>query len=536
MKKLSRTKLIIIIEAAVALLIIAAVVIMSCFVTVEGNLYPRTKKTLDLTEKTLTAAEYEQLQEKLPQAKILWTIPLAGGPVRSDATELTLTSLSQEELDMLDHMTRLQIVYAEECGEAALLGQLQQRHPQAEVRFSVLLGGRTYSPDAQSASVSCLTEADLPALTAFRNLTKLTVTGGTELALVDRIRQEHPQWEVEYAVPLGSAVYPGDTRELTLENESYDVIEAAVTMLPELERLELINPGATAQQLTDLRQNNPQLSLQWRVEAYGLVFEEDTVEMDFTDVPFESLEEVAGYADAMPKLEKLVLGECGIDNEQIAALRESRRESYKVVWTVRFTPKFAARTDSTTIMPGHKDIGEYRFNESMGVNVQDLKYFEDVICMDLGHFNIYKADFLAYMPKLQFLILSWTEIHDLSPIVNCQDLIYLELDYSQVRDFTPLVELKNLQDLNVCGTVADVTPLTQMTWLDNLWAADRGYSAKQTLLEAFPQEEELDEEGNVLVAKSDTYLYIYGGSTRAWRHLPHYYEMRDMLGMHYMDQ
>ena len=96
--------------------------------------------------------------------------------------------------------------------------------------------------------------------------------------------------------------------------------------------------------------------------------------------------------------------------------------------------------------------------------------------------------------------------------------------------------LKALQDLNVCGTVADVTPLTQLTWLDNLWAAERGYDAKRILLEAFPQEDEVDEEGNVIVPKSDVYLYIYGGSTRAWRHLPHYYEMRDMLGMYYMDQ
>ena len=93
-----------------------------------------------------------------------------------------------------------------------------------------------------------------------------------------------------------------------------------------------------------------------------------------------------------------------------------------------------------------------------------------------------------------------------------------------------------LQDLNVCGTVADVTPLTQMTWLDNLWAAERGYDSKRILMDAFPQEDELDDEGNVIVPKCDTYLYIYGGSTSAWRHLPHYYEMRDMLGMYYMDQ
>jgi len=39
-----------------------------------------------------------------------------------------------------------------------------------------------------------------------------------------------------------------------------------------------------------------------------------------------------------------------------------------------------------------------------------------------------------------------------------------------------------------------------------------------------------------LVSKSSTRLYTGAGNCRAWRHLPHYYEMRDLLGMYYMDQ
>lgn len=536
MKKKSRMGAIIACEAVLGALIIGMVVLMSCFVTVDGELYPRFKQELDLTEEQLTLEEFEKLQQKLPKSRILWTIPLESGPVRSDAAQITLTSLSDEDLAMTDHLTQLQTVHAEECRDSAQLAVLQQRHPQAVMYYSVWLGGEKFSADAASVSVTGMTEADIPALSAFRNLSKLTIAGGSELSLLSRIQAEYPQLDAEYNVTIGGKTYPGETRELVLMDLEYDEIVGALTLFPELDSLDLINPKATGEQLTALRETYSETAIHWQVQAYGLHFGEDTVEMDLSGVQIDSLETVAGYADCLPNLEKLVLGECGIDNELIAQLRESKRSSYKVVWTVRFTKKLAVRTDVTTFMPGHKDIGEYRFNESMGVNVQDLKYFEDIVCMDLGHFNIYKADFLAYMPKLQFLILSWTEIHDLSPIVNCQELIYLELDWSQVRDFSPLVELKNLEDLNVCGTVADVTPLTQMTWLKNLWAAERGYSAKQILLEAFPQEDVLDEEDNVLVPKSDTYLYIYGGSTSAWRHLPHYYEMRDMLGMYYMDQ
>lgn len=536
MKKKTRTGVIITIEVVVAVLIAAMALFMAFNVTVNGALYPRFKEELDLTDKPLTAAEVQKLREKLPDTEILWMIPLESGPVRSDAAQITLTTLSDEDLALTDYLTNLQTVHAENCRDSAQLAVLQQRHPQAVMYYSVWLGEEQFSPDAASVSVIGMTEADIPALAAFRNLSKLTIAGGSELSLLPQIQEAYPQLAVDYSVTIGGKTYPGDTRELVLMDLTYDEIVDALTLLPELKNLDLINPIATADQLTALRETYTDTKLIWQVQAYGMFFGEDTVEMNLSGAEGLDLKDVEIYADCLPNLERLYLGECGLDNEELAALRESKRDSYKVVWTIRFTQKLAADTDVTTFMPGHKDIGEYRFNESMGVNVQDLKYFEDIECMDLGHFNIYKADFLAYMPHLKFLILSWTEIHDLSPIVNCQELIYLELDWSQVRDFTPLVELKALQDLNVCGTVADVTPLTQMTWLKNLWAAERGYSAKKILLDAFPQEDVLGEEDEVLIPKSDTYLYIYGGSTSAWRHLPHYYEMRDILGMYYMDQ
>ena len=536
MKKKTRFILIVIAEAVLALLIVGMAVLMSCYVTVGGALYPRSGEVLDLTGRALTAEEYEKLSEKLPDTRILWMIPLESGPVRSDAAQITVTTLSEGDLALLDYATELETVHAEDCPESALLAQLRQRHPRAEIFFDVWLAGEKFSPDAKTITVTGLTEADIPALAAFTDLSGLTVGGGTELSLVEKIRAEHPQWDVRYLVTVDGTAYPGETQALELQDTAYEEIAKALALFPELSTLELTNPRATGEELVALRENHPGVQIGWKVEAYGLTFGDETVEMDFTGAEGIDLEAVEIYADSMPKLEKLVLGECGIDNERIAALRERKREDYKVVWTVRFTPKLAARTDSTTFMPGHKDIGEYRFNESMGVNVQDLKYFEDMVCMDLGHFIIYKADFMAYMPHLKFLILSWTEIHDLSPIVGCQELIYLELDHSQVRDFTPLLELKALEDLNITGSVADVTPLTKMTWLKNLWAAERGYDAKQILLEAFPQEDQLDDEGNVLVSRSDTYLHTGGSHVTSWRHLPHYYEMRDMLGMYYMDQ
>jgi len=536
MKRNSGKGVILAVEILVALLIVAAAVFMLCHASVDGAAYPKYKQELDLTEKQLTAEDYEKIRAELPDTRILWTVPLEMGPVRSDAKQITVTALSDSDLALMDYLTQLQTVYAGECPDAVLLAQLQQRHPQAKVQFSISLGDGVFSPEDTSITAAGITQEELPVLAAFRNLTDLTIAGKTDLSVAEQIRSEYPHLEVTYIVTVGGETYPGETRELTLKEAEHDEITQALELLPELKKLELINPSAAAEQLLALREAHPETELSWRVEAYGMVFDEETTEMDLTGLEFGSIEEAAAYADCLPKLERLVFGECGLDNEELAALRESRREHYKVVWTIRFTKKLAAATDSTTFMPGHKDINEYRFNESMGVNVQDLKYFEDMICMDLGHFNIYKCDFLAYMPKLQFLILSWTEIHDITPIIHCQELIYLELDHSQVRDFTPLLELKSLEDLNVTGTVADVSPLINMTWLINLWAAERGAATTYSLHQAFPQQDTLGDDGEVLVSKSSTRLYTGAGNCRAWRHLPHYYEMRDLLGMYYMDQ
>ena len=76
MKKKTRTGVIIAIEVAVAVLIAAIAIFMGCNVTVNGDLYPRFREVLDLTEKPLTAAEIQKLQEKLPDTDILWMIPL----------------------------------------------------------------------------------------------------------------------------------------------------------------------------------------------------------------------------------------------------------------------------------------------------------------------------------------------------------------------------------------------------------------------------------------------------------------------------
>ena len=149
----------------------------------------------------------------------------------------------------------------------------------------------------------------------------------------------------------------------------------------------------------------------------------------------------------------------------------------------------------------------------------NLRYCEDMLCVDVGHMGLTNIDFVKGMPHLQILILAHNgQLQDISPISSCKELIFLELDWSAVKDFTPLVGCTSLEDLNIGLTYPSVEPLMQMTWLKNLWMVDRGGAYQ--LSQALPDTK--------IVASAD--VTVGAG----WRNLPNYYKMRDMLGMEYM--
>jgi hypothetical protein len=213
---------------------------------------------------------------------------------------------------------------------------------------------------------------------------------------------------------------------------------------------------------------------------------------------------------------KSTLAVCEIENEAVAAFRDRVRDRYKVAWTVRLGPNIALRTDVDNFMPGHFGVGRL-----FTAHAYNLRYCEDMVTLDIGHMTLSDVSFLEFMPKLKHLILAWTEVQYIEPIRNCKELVFLELDNSCIRDYSPLLELTALQDLNIGNTHCDITPVLEMTWLKNLWMIQcttrSAYTAAQTL--------------------TDTNVVVSGSATvsNGWRHLQNYYDMRDNLGVPYMD-
>lgn len=554
--------LLIVLAAALLAVGIAAWFLLT-HVWVAGTFYSRNADVLDLRFADVTTADYDKLRKKAPNSEILWRIPFQGKTYDQDTDVLYVTSLTDEDVATLDYFTRLKTVEAQECTDYPQLAALTARRPEVTVEYTVTIDGREYPQDTAVVSISGITEEEINLLTYLPELTAVTAVGCRTPEQMTQLRDFCQEKGLSFALRFGTKTYPDTVQELDVTGVTDGELEL-LQLLPELKTLHLKNPEADPETVAQLRSTYPKADISWEVEIAGVSFPDDTKEVDLSAVLESSAAQTAAGTAAgtqtavgaqtttktqtttgtatgtqstketqstapavtlnLEDLEKkmsylsdakqVFLGKCGLDNEELAALRERVRDSYKLVWTVQLGKKLTARTDDTTFMPVREHV--YYFLDEDAYN---LRYCEDMLCVDVGHMGLTNIDFVKGMPHLQILILAHNgQLQDISPISSCKELIFLELDWSAVKDFTPLVGCTSLEDLNIGLTYPSVEPLMQMTWLKNLWMVDRGGAYQ--LSQALPDTK--------IVASAD--VTVGAG----WRNLPNYYKMRDMLGMEYM--
>ena len=560
-KKLNPVLLIVL--AAALLAVGIAVWFLLTHVRVAGTFYSRNADVLDLRFADVTTADYDKLRKKAPNSEILWRIPFQGKTYDQDTDVLYVTSLTDEDVATLDYFTRLKTVEAQECTDYPQLAALTARRPEVTVEYAVTIDGREYPQDTAVVSISGITEEEINLLTYLPELTAVTAVGCRTPEQMTRLRDFCQEKGLSFALRFGTKTYPDTVEELDVTGVTDGELEL-LQLLPELKTLHLKNPEADPETIVQLRSIYPKADISWEVEIAGVSFPDDTKEVDLSAVLESSaaqtttataagtqtaagaqtatktqtktgtatgtqstketqstapavtlnLEDLEKKMSYLSDVERVFLGKCGLDNEELAALRERVRDSYKLVWTVQLGKKLTARTDDTTFMPVREHV--YYFLDEDAYN---LRYCEDMLCVDVGHMGLTNIDFVKGMPHLQILILAHNgQLQDISPISSCKELIFLELDWSAVKDFTPLVGCTSLEDLNIGLTYPSVEPLMQMTWLKNLWMVDRGGAYQ--LSQALPDTK--------IVASAD--VTVGAG----WRNLPNYYKMRDMLGMEYM--
>ena len=414
-----------------------------------------------------------------------------------------------------------------------VVNRIQTEIPELEVNYSVAFSGGNYSWDVDTLLMNTVAQEDIQLLKHLPNLqTVVLETGSYDVRQVEALRGALHNAGLRFGVILGGEIHM-DTEKTLQVSGITDEDLSMLQFVTAMETLHLQNPQADPQQIFTLQEKLPAVAVTWDVVLGDQTYDTSATAVDLTAVEVTNLEEVEQKLSYLPNLEQVTFGVCGVDNpawgnsrsklaaspiknEDMAAYRDRVRDSYKVVWTVRLGPSIALATDKDNFMPNHFGVGqlpdEYAYN---------LRYCEEMVCLDVGHMTLRDISFVEYMPNLKYLILAWTEVQYIEPIRSCKNLVFLELDNSCIRDLSPLVDCTALEDLNLGNTFCDVTPILEMTWLKNVYFIDGSRASAYQFSQAVPT-------AHVVATGNAT---VGGG----WRRLQNYYDMRDCLNMPYMN-
>lgn len=470
---------------------------------------------LDLKGSRITAEDYDWIHENLPECQVIWDVPFQGDYVPMDTQTLQLEQLSEEDVAALDYLPNLAMVDAWDCRDYDQLLELEKRKPDCQVLYYVKLGETNWSRDWEDVTLNDVDAAELmEKLPLLPGVKRLHLTG--ELPKhqeLEKMRKEFPNIEFSWDISFRGKTYAMDETYLDLTGKTitYDEAENLISLFDHMEYVNMKRTTLSQEELFALCEMFPDCFFLWDMELYGSSFSTDAEEIDISDNLVDDPAYIEGLLPLFPNLKKVVMCNCGIENEDMEAMNK-RHDDVQFVWSARLGRMYF-RTDITSFMP-------IKYGFSAGdYDLRNLIYFHDMELIDLGHQTLYKCEWAREMPNLRFVLLADTKVSDISPLADHKKLVYVELFLTYVKDTTPLVSCTALEDLNLCYTGADPEPLKQMMWLKRLWFSGN-WLAEKTLADELPN--------------TQKEFHSASSTGNGWRQGKLYFEQRDILGLHYM--
>ena len=371
-------------------------------IRIGGELYNIYEETLDLRGRNTTAEKFETLQQALPGTNILWDVPFQDTTYSSDTQEITITSLTEEDVAQLDYLPRLRYVNATQCRDIKALKLLQERRPDCQVDYQLLLAGKPLD----------------------ETMTAVTLNAGE-----------------------------GTAQELW----------TALEVCKDLCSVELHDPSIPAADLYAMQEQYPDVSITWDKVFMGRTYTTEIRQIDISNTRPESLQYVEETAAYFPHLNKLLMAECGFLYEDLAQYRDRVRDQYKVVWGVHVGEAYVL-TDSLGFIPSDQnalvlDEDTYNLRYCEDLIAVDIGHL-NISCLEwtvgtphlkyliMGDCNVQNEDIknLARLKELEWLELFNTGVTDISPLAECTSLkdILLSKTYPDVEPLGRMPWLEHL--------------------------------------------------------------------------------------------
>jgi len=337
----------------------------------------------------------------------------------------------------------------------------------AALALTVCLSGCTIYENWKTENVTMVvTDETIVQLEDFPNLVSADLSGSTCYEAIEAYMEAHPEVSVTYTIEVLGTHYAPDTTELDLSEMSAAQIPQMleeVTRLTEVTAIRLTAAdGSVKLSPTDVKcllDALPKVEFTYSFDLFGQTVDLNTERVEFVEVEIgDSGEaELRAALDILRDCTYFKLDRCGFSNEVLDRVNKDYPDT-KVVWRVFYgnNDRFNALTDETVVRSTH-----YLLNR----NIENMKYLTDVVYMDIGH-NEYLTDisFCNYMPNLKLIIVSGSQIRDISPLANHNQLEFVELAFcTLLSDLSPLASCPNLKYLNIAnGSATDLSPLDNL--------------------------------------------------------------------------
>lgn len=399
----------------------------------------------------------------------LWILCGCGTKEKANVQELTMV-VTADTIGELEHYPDLISVdlSGSTCYEE--IETYAAAHPEINVKYTVNIGNVDVENTADSLSIDSAWIDELVANGRFLpSLQQLNIEGSLSPQELLLLKDALPDVKLEASVSVLGNSYDINTEYLDLsEYAPVKALELAelIRALPNLSEINFNNHEGLCQwapeDLDILKEAAPEnVVFDCSFELFGQAVSSRDEEIIYTwaAINDSGLEEIRKVLPYLSSCKRFVLDDCGVSNQEAAKLRDEFPEA-GIAWRIYFYGD-SFLTDTDTIWTRAVD----------STNSDGLNYFKDVVYLDIGHsVGLNTTEFLNYMPKLQVAIIAINQVSDISPIVNCPELEYLELFTTNVSDISPLASCTKLEHLNIGNNkyLTDITPLYSLPNLKRL--------------------------------------------------------------------
>jgi hypothetical protein len=298
-----------------------------------------------------------------------------------------------------------------------------------------------------------------------------------EHELYQELSDAYPGAEIRMSLSFLGEPLERDVHTLDAHAMTADDTPELLRVLPYLSELEEIvfvsGSGECAysldeiEQLDRVREAVPDVKLRVAFKLFGKKVTSEDERIEFLHnkkIGNKGIETVRAVLPYLSSCTYFLVDDCGVSNETMAELREDFPDT-KVVWRVWITKPNYNNKRKVRRCSFLTDTQRIRTTYIRPGNVDVLKYCTETKYIDFGH-NHYMTDFwfLAYMPKLEAVIIAMTEVKDLTPFASCPELEFLEVFTSNITTLKPLANCKKLAYLNIsnCPKLKDITALYEL--------------------------------------------------------------------------